>query len=73
VSPHRADAHRRMVEARQHWIALLRERVALERMLPVDRPGDAWVYANVVRPREAEAKRLYRDAVAAVCAAGRAA
>lgn len=36
-------------------------------------PGDALELEQIIRPREAEAKRLYHRALSAVCTAGRAA
>jgi hypothetical protein len=72
VSAHRADALRQMAEARNYWLDQVRLRAWYEaNMRRHNLPGDTWELLNVIRPREAEAKRIYRDAIGAVCTAVR--
>lgn len=74
MSTQRADALRNMVQARHYWLEQIRLRAWYEaNMRRMNEPGDTWELMNVIRPREREAKRLYAQAVSAVCAAGRAA
>lgn len=74
MSPHRADARRQLAEAKALWLEQVRLRAWYEaNMHRMNVPGDAWELEQIIRPREAEAKRLYHRALSAVCTAGRAA
>lgn len=70
----RADARRQLAEAKAFWLEQVRLRAWYEaNMHRHNLPGDTWELEQIIRPREAEAKRLYHRALSAVCAAGRAA
>lgn len=74
MSALRADARRQLAEAKAFWLEQVRLRAWYEaNMRRHNLPGDTWELMNVIRPREAEAKRLYHRALSAVCTAGRAA
>lgn len=70
----RADARRQLDEAKAFWLEQVRLRAwFVANMRRMNVPGDKWELDNVIRPREAEARRLYHRALSAVCTAGRAA
>lgn len=74
MSAHRTDARRQLDAAKAFWLDQVRLRAWYEaNMRRHNLPGDTWELMNVIRPREAEAKRLYHRALSAVCTAGRAA